>query len=404
MKVVLISRDRDLYDVCRGVLRQLSIEGPTLEPPGSRHGKADLTIWDITPDNPIPERVERRDGALDLFVTSKAALAKGQLGTVSGFGILVKPVKRPILAAFLSVAISRQPGGKHKTEDHLKSPGGSRDELLQLLLETNLRLQEYDQERTNFLARALHDFRTPLTALHGYCGMLLRESAGSLDPGQVELLERMQHSTTRLSTMSKAMFELTSQNNAERRPNLIRSNIDACVQNAVHQIMPMAQDKGINVNVDMDPPDTHLYMDAGAIEQVIVNLLENACKFTKRAGSIDVTGRLAACERLSRDGSSSSKEIPGYRIEVQDNGMGILPEHLSSIFEEYTSYGGAQDRSGGGLGLAICKKVISEHHGVIGAQSDRQGTRISFVLPLQHEMVIGPTPAAQPLASAAVNA
>jgi len=63
--------------------------------------------------------------------------------------------------------------------------------------------------------------------------------------------------------------------------------------------------------------------------------------------------------------------------------MGILPEHLDLIFEEYTSYSGARDRSGGGLGLAICKMLVAEHKGAIWAQSQRQGTTISFVLPLQ---------------------
>jgi signal transduction histidine kinase len=81
--------------------------------------------------------------------------------------------------------------------------------------------------------------------------------------------------------------------------------------------------------------------------------------------------------------------MPAYKIEVHDNGMGILPEQLDSVFEEYTSYAGARDRSGGGLGLAICKMLIAEHQGAIWAQSDRQGTKMSFILPLRQEMVIG---------------
>jgi signal transduction histidine kinase len=386
MKVVLVSQDRELYDLCRGTLRQFSIDGPVLEAPGSKPGKADLTIWDISPGTAIPERKDDGSGFPDLFVVSKASLAEVQKAIrVGGFGFLLKPVKQPVLAAFLSAAVSRWSGSTPS-----KSLRADRDELLQILLEANLRLQQCDQDRTNFLARALHDFRTPLTALQGYCGMLIRQSAGPLDPGQIELLERMQHSIGRLSKMSGAMFELTSRHNTERRLNLMRSNIDNCVQNATDQIMPMAQDKGISVSVELDPPDTHLYLDPAAIEQVLVNLLENSCKFTRRNGSIEITGNLVSWEHLAPEGSANSKEvIPAYKIEVQDNGMGILPEHLDSVFEEYTCYAGARDRSGGGLGLAICKMLIREHHGTIWAQSDRQGTKISFVLPLQQEMVIG---------------
>jgi signal transduction histidine kinase len=385
MKVILVSQDRDLWEVCRGTLRQFSIDGPVLEAPGSRHGKADLTIWDLSsPGIAMPEY--DRTGAADLFVVSKASLAEVQKALpTGGFGFLLKPVKQPVLAAFLSAAVSRWSGSGDPSSNPSKSLRADRDELLQILLEANLRLQQCDQDRTNFLARALHDFRTPLTALQGYCGMLIRQSAGPLDPGQIELLERMQHSIARLARMSGAMFELTTRHGTERRLNLIRSNIDTCVQNAADQIMPAAQDKGISVSIDLDPPDTHLSMDPGAIEQVLVNLLENACKFTRRNGAIEITGRVTSWERLSPEGNAS----PAYKLEIHDNGMGILPEHLDSVFEEYTSYAGARDRSGGGLGLAICRMLIGEHRGAIWAQSDRQGTTMSFVLPLHQEMVIG---------------
>jgi signal transduction histidine kinase len=391
MKVALVSQDHELYEVCRTTLRQLSIDGPILEAVGSKHGKADLTIWDISPGVSLPERKDAETLSQDLFVVSKASLGDVQkVVGAGGFGFLLKPVKQPALAAFLSSAVNRWSGSADKNSHGGKSLRADRDELLQILLEANLRLQQCDQDRTNFLARALHDFRTPLTALQGYCGMLIRQSAGPLDPGQIELLERMQHSISRLAKMSGAMFELTSRHNTERRLNLLRSSIDDCVQHATDQIAPMAQEKGITVNVDLHPPDTLLYMDPAAIEQVLVNLLENSCKFTRRNGSIEITGRLASWESMGPQGNSGSKEMfPAYKIEVRDNGMGILPEQLDSVFEEYTRYAGARDRSGGGLGLAICKMLIAEHQGAIWAQSDRQGTKMSFVLPLHHEMVIG---------------
>ena len=391
MKVTLVSQDRELYEVCRATLRQLSIEGPVLEAPGSKHGKADLTIWDISQGIALPERKDDRNGSPDLFVVSKGSLGEVQKAVpAGGFGFLLKPVKQPVLAAFLAAAVTRWSGAGDKGSNPGKSLRADRDELLQILLEANLRLQQCDQDRTNFLARALHDFRTPLTALQGYCGMLIRQSAGPLDPGQIELLERMQHSIARLSKMSGAMFELTSRHSTERRLNLIRSNIDNCVQNAVDQIMPMAQDKGISVSVDLDPADTYIYMDPGAMEQVLVNLLENACKFTRRNGSIEISGRLTSWQREAPEGSFESEDAsPAYKLEVHDNGMGILPEHLDSVFEEYTSYAGARDRSGGGLGLAICRLLIAEHQGTIWAQSDRHGTKMSFVVPVHQEIVIG---------------
>jgi signal transduction histidine kinase len=389
MKAILVSEDRELYELCRAVLRQLSIEGPVLEAPGTSHGSADLTIWDLSSGLLPGHPNDLAGGSGDLFVISRKSLADAQkLLPVGALGLLLKPVKRPVLHAFLASALNRWLNPAEQKNGDAKTVRADRDELLQALLEANIRLQECDQDRTNFLARALHDFRTPLTALQGYCEMLIRQSAGPLEPDQIDLLQRMQHSIGRLSKMSRAMFELSVHHNTERKPNLIRTNIDNCIQNALHQITPLAQDKGIEVTVDLDPPDTCLHLDSASIEQVLVNLLENACKFTPRGGSIEVMGRLSVWDPHN-SGLSEYGTIQVYKVELRDTGMGILAEHLDSVFEEFTSYAGARDRSGGGLGLAICKMLITAHNGAIWAESDRRGTTISFVLPMQQEVIQG---------------
>ena len=119
--------------------------------------------------------------------------------------ILLKPVTRATLSAFLGLAVASQE--ERISASH--SLRADRDEILQCLIETNLKLQEYDQDRTNFLARAVHDFRAPLTAISGYCGLLLSEPFGSLDENQRDVLLRMQHSAKRLSRMASAMFQLS---------------------------------------------------------------------------------------------------------------------------------------------------------------------------------------------------
>src|SRR5207237_7947878 len=102
------------------------------------------------------------------------------------------------LTAFLGLAVTTQ-DERISTAHSLRA---DRDEILQCLIETNLKLQEYDQDRTNFLARAVHDFRAPLTSISGYCGLLLSEPFRSLNDNQREVLQRMLHSTNRLSRMS----------------------------------------------------------------------------------------------------------------------------------------------------------------------------------------------------------
>jgi len=389
MKVVLVSKDRALFDLCCGVLKELSIPGPTLEAPDSEHQPADLRIWDLSSNVRADLKESAKRGDLgDIFVVSRKSLPEIQKFIPSdAFGLLLKPVKAPALRAFFSAALnwwaSNRDGDTEGNRDN-------RGDLFQALLEANLRLQESDQDRTNFLARALHDLRTPLTALQGYCDMLIQQKAGPLQPDQIDLLRRMQHGIGRLARGSKAMFELSIHHNTESKPNLIRTNIDTCVQNAVNLIMPIADDKGIGISVDMEPPDTHLYLDPSAIEQVLVNLLENACKFTSRGGSVEITGRTSYSDALAdgwHEKPSDTSIIPVYKIDIQDSGMGILPQHLKSVFEEYTSYAGARDRSGGGLGLAICKMLIEAHKGMIWADSSPAGTKISFTLPVRQNAI-----------------
>jgi signal transduction histidine kinase len=87
-------------------------------------------------------------------------------------------------------------------------------------------------------------------------------------------------------------------------------------------------------------------------------------------------------------GKGNPQEAPGaYRVDVSDSGPGIAPEYLPTIFEEYVSYGDPQDRSGGGLGLAICKMIVRAHSGEIWAEVGGPGTTFSFVLPCNRPVV-----------------
>src|SRR5437868_10317967 len=151
--------------------------------------------------------------------------------------ILLKPVTPATLSAFLGLAVSAH-RDRISTANSLRA---DRDEILQCLIQTNLKLQEYDQDRTNFLARAVHDFRAPLTAIDGYCGLILGQQLGPITEEQQEVLERMQHSIKRLSRMATAMFQLSVGRQIEKRPNLQRGDIEACIEQAMHEITPFTE-------------------------------------------------------------------------------------------------------------------------------------------------------------------
>ena len=150
-----------------------------------------------------------------LFLVQRQDLAhfRAQTGATDTH-VLLKPASRATLTAFLGAAAQAD---RPSASSALRA---DRDEILQCLIQANLKLQEYDQDRTNFLARAVHDFRAPLTAISGYCGLLLGEPLGPLREEQKEVLRRMHRSTQRLSRMASAMFQLSVGRQVKRRPDM----------------------------------------------------------------------------------------------------------------------------------------------------------------------------------------
>src|SRR5438046_7665248 len=133
--------------------------------------------------------------------------------------------------------------------------------MLLFLLNANRTLHEYDQDRLNFLARAVHDFRAPVTAIDGYCGLLLGRQLGSISEEQHEVLERMQHSIKRLSRMATAMFQLSVGRQVEKRANLQKADIESCINQAMHEMAPFGEAKHLEVSLQMMPSSQALYFD-----------------------------------------------------------------------------------------------------------------------------------------------
>jgi signal transduction histidine kinase len=260
--------------------------------------------------------------------------------------------------------------------------------MLQCLLMANVKLQEYEHDRTNFLTRVVHDFRAPLMAANGYCSILLQETLGPLTESQADLVKRMHRSLKKLTRMASAMFQLSVGKHVMRGLDLKESSLETCAQNALHEIEHLAHDKRLTVSLNLSDPEGPLCLDPEQIEQVMVNLLDNACRFTPKGGAIHVSGYPVYSEEISekhpprREQQRFSPTPRAYRVDVCDTGPGILPEHLENVFEEYTSYAGPEDRSGGGLGLAICKMILTAHGGQIWAENQPGGAKLSFVLPL----------------------
>lgn len=384
----LVSSDPSIRSLCREITREMSTTqwDFTLAEGGSGDPDADLCLWDYKAGMIVPEDAPWGIRSF-VLVASNNLVEFRTVHPYAEAGIVLKPITRAGIRAVLEQRIQKSPLNKESVGELLRS---DRDELLQCLIEANLQLQEHESRRSNFLGRALHDFHAPLTALNGYCGMLLEERPGVLTEQQKLIITRMHRSVRRLSRLSRAMFQLSVGRHVSSKPVLRERDIRECVEQALYEIQPLIDEKRLQLELDLEPC-TPLLIDASQLEQVLINMIENACKFSPRNSAILVKGYPCFCdrraknvywtadaERRHRDDSS----LNGYRIDIADSGPGVLPEQLESIFEEYVSYGGGQDRSRGGLGLAICQMIVHQHEGRIWAENCECGAVFSFVLPL----------------------
>ena len=286
MKVQIAPPNPDLYRLFREVLGGGDRDDVELSPDISEETGADLYVWDYSPGLKIPERAAR-SASKHLFLVDRKDLNEFRDEFPIGqSAILLRPVTREVLSAFLVRTI---PTGDHPTAT-TASLRSDRDQMLQCLINASLKLQEHDHDRTTFLARGIHDFRAPITALDGYCGLLLTEDFGPLSSEQQEVLQRMQRSAKRLSRMVAAMLQLNVGRHIKRRLEIRKHDILECLNQALHETNALAEAKHLSIAVELEPEARALYFEQGQIEQLLVNLLDNASKFTPKRGQIEIHG------------------------------------------------------------------------------------------------------------------
>ncbi len=393
LRLAVVSDDRELAVLCQQTLAEvnrsnwlLHLVGADEQPDGF-----DLYVWDFKPGMHIMNGIFERELHRHLFLVRRNVLGDFRAEVRNPLALVVlKPVSRTTLRTMLTRAISgvsASPASADRAEPDHRDP----ESLMHAVANANLKLQEYDHERTQFLARAVHDFRAPLTAISGYCGILLSEELGTLTEEQREILRRMETSSERLSRMTDAMLRLSIGRLQGRKPHLQRNDIRSCVERSAAELFPLTNRSNISVSIELLPPSNELRYENAQLEQVLVNLIDNACRFTPRGGRIRIKGYSSFWDRRSPvqccwprpEFRTTIAHTPNvYRIDVEDAGDGIPDEDLENIFEEYTCSTNLHGRSGTGLGLAICRMIMTQHGGHIWAENiESGGARLALVLP-----------------------
>lgn len=233
------------------------------------------------------------------------------------------------------------------------------------------RLRQTDLLRRELVANVSHDLRTPLASLQGYIETVLMKE-DSLDAAdRREYLEIAARQATRLSRLVEELFELAKLDAHETRPEPEDFPIGELLQDVAQKFSLEAAEKHVRVETELSSEGPFVRADIGLIERVLQNLLENALRYTDDGGRI----RMRARPVQGKSGKVS--------VAVEDTGSGISADALPNIFERHYQGGSHRDSSGrAGLGLAIAKRIVELHGGVIAAESDpAHGTTFQFELP-----------------------
>jgi len=244
------------------------------------------------------------------------------------------------------------------------------------LEERNLRLQWQSQElekayrlKSEFLANMSHELRTPINALIGYTSLMLDRIYGDLNAKQEEGLHRIQVSSQHLLALINDILDLAKIEAGKMPVHLERVSLNELLRDVAMQMEPMVRRKGLEFNVQLPAEKVYMETDRTKVRQIVLNLISNAVKFTAQ-GSVSISAR------------ATDREV---RIAVSDTGIGIRPQDLEVIFEEFRQVDQSRTREygGTGLGLSITRKLIALLGGDIAVASQYgRGSTFTVILPL----------------------
>lgn len=231
------------------------------------------------------------------------------------------------------------------------------------------KLEEEKNRFLRFLGIAAHDMKAPLAAIQSYFEVMLGGFAGELDEKQRNMIERSSKRVKELLTLISDLLDIPRIETGQIIQEMKEVSLSQVIENAVDELGEMAKQKNLKLEVDVPPNSCSVYGSAFRLQQVIVNLVSNAINYTAE-GSVTIRARDAA---------------DTIRVEVIDTGIGIPPQDLPRMFEDFFRAGNVAGKQGTGLGLSIAKRIVNAHKGEICVESPYhetgRGSKFTITLP-----------------------
>lgn len=245
-----------------------------------------------------------------------------------------------------------------------------KERIAQELREAYVRLEKLDQAKTEFISIASHQLRTPLTAIKGYLSLIKEKVYGEVPENMKKPLHNVYISSERLIKLVNDLLNISRIEAGKVKAEIEKTSVEDIIDSVVEELESLAKNKE-NFEVIWEKPESPLPkvpIDKEKIRQVILNLIDNAIRYTKE-GRITIQ-----CE--------TDQDV--FRMKVADTGPGMSKDDLDNIFQSFTrgKTGQTSWTGGSGLGLYIAKKYVDMHHGRIWAESPGRGKGSTFYLEL----------------------
>ncbi len=272
--------------------------------------------------------------------------------------IIIKPIKR------LSTAMKVVGQGEYNVQvEH-----AANDEIGLLTKNFNQMTKELNKIETmrqEFIASVSHEIQSPLTSIRGFSAAL-KDDIVSEDK-KIQYLTIIEKESTRLSQLSSNLLKLASLDSEHQTLMLQQYRLDEQIRHVVMALEPQWTKK--NIEIDLDLSNVQIEADKDLLEQVWLNLVTNAIKYTAENGFVKISIH------------QKNEEID---VEIKDNGIGIAEEDQKYIFESFYKVDKSRTLKGSGLGLAITKKIVRLHEGAVRVESKKeQGSIFTVTLPIQ---------------------
>lgn len=294
-------------------------------------------------------------------------------GTKGWFDVRCQPVPEGVFV--LSIDITERKAAEaalHELNVNLERKVTERTEELRAAL---VRAEAADRLKSAFLATMSHELRTPLNSIIGFTGIVLQGLAGPINAEQTKQLGMVRGSARHLLELINDVLDLSKIEAGQLEVRAEPFDLRESLERVTASVRPLADKKGLGLTLRVAPETRMITGDRRRVEQVLINLLNNAIKFTERGG---VTLDVGPAPSTGDEGAGA------VRMRVSDTGIGIKPEDLATLFKPFRQIdsGLSRQHEGTGLGLAICRRLATLMGGDIVAASEwSRGSEFTFTLP-----------------------